>query len=100
MEQKKMLSIDEALKLHQRISPHFPPDFSDEETVLFLVDHLVKSMKDNQPSDYLMSIVIMSGMSLDEIVEKDTHEILSLFAEGIKENRVHDLMSFGEFLGM
>ena len=91
-----MLTIEKALELHELLSPHLPEYVDDS---LDYVGEIVMSME-TDPDTYIASIMMMSGLDQEEIVEKSIENILELFVSGLGENNIIGLRKFCITLGL
>lgn len=88
-----MLNLNKAVKLYNILNKHLP-DNNKELDSLSYVQHIVESIKDKNPRDYVDAVMIMNNMSFDELKKKDSNEILDLFIEGLSENKFVSLCDF------
>ena len=95
MEQMQMLSTDKAITLYQILNPHLPDEIDDG---LDYVSHIVKSME-TDPTVYLDTIVLMTGIVREELIEKEIDDLLELFVTGLGKNNVAALRNFCVSLG-
>lgn len=94
-----MLSIKDALKLYLLLKGHLPKE-KNLSDVKFM-HHITKSMlESHQEKNYAHAIMLMSNKSLDDLAEMSPQETLSLFVDGLVENRVLELAGFCKSLGM
>jgi hypothetical protein len=92
-----ILPIDKALQLYKLLAPYIPDDIDDE---LELSSQILNNIRNSEHKEVYAEVVILfSGKTLDELIAYNADEILQMFIEGIKENRLVDLKKFVEQVG-
>ena len=91
------LCISDALDLYMVLKPHLP-EKPDESGIRYVKD-IVDSMAEKNPQDYLDSILLMTGMTEDELEKGySTIEIRDMFVDGLVTNQIASLADFGRTL--
>jgi len=89
-----MINSQKALNLYILLRDHFPQE-NNEFDIVQLIRIIINSMADKgQHVNYHRSLMLMYDLSLDVIASSDPQDLLTMFAEGIVENNVIELMSF------
>ena len=95
----KSLTLDKALELYEILGAHIPEANKDTDAW----DFIGKIVKDiNSSSDhaaYTLAIELMSGKTLQELSEMNSGGRLTLFTEGLIQNKILDLVSFCKNVG-
>ena len=94
-----MLNSKKALSLYLLLKDHFPTENSDLENSEFdfiqVISIIISSMREKgQAVNYHRSLMLMFDVSFETIQESDPEDLLSMFADGLVENNVVELMSF------
>ena len=95
MEQTLMLSTDKALALYGLLKPHLPNEI---DGGLEYVGNIVKSMEVDPPV-YLDALVLMTGITREELAKKEIDDLFNLFVSGLGKNNVGALKNFCVSLG-
>ena len=90
-----MLNLEEALELYKILKPHLP-NVKEELDSLSYIKLIVNSMKNENPRDYVDSLMIMYNLEFDDLRKMNSDKILTLFIDGLSENKV---VSLCEFIG-
>jgi hypothetical protein len=94
-----MLNLPEATELYFLLSPYLPD--IDPENSLDYIQRIIKNIKDgDNPLDYAHAIRIMTGKTIQDLREYKAEEILTLFIEGLSENKIVALTNFMKSLGL
>ena len=94
----KPLTLDKAILLYEVLGEHIP-EFDEEDVLQFIgkiVDNIIQS---DRHKDYVDATMLMSGKEWNEIKEMESEEVLSLFTEGLAENKIIRLKSFFDKAG-
>lgn len=93
-----MLNLNDAIRLYYLLSPYLP-DKEIKQSIDF-VDIIIENIKNgDRPRDYADAIMLMHNITLEELKEYNTDEILGLFIEGLAKNKIFALAKFMESLG-
>lgn len=94
-----MLNLPEAVELYFILSPYLPD--IDPEDSLDYIHMIIKNIKDgDSPLDYAHAIRIMTGKTLEDLREYKAEEILTVFIEGLSDNKIVALADFMKSLGL
>jgi hypothetical protein len=94
-----MLNLPEATELYFLLSPYLPD--IDPENSLDYIHIIVKNInKGDNPLDYVKSIRIMTGKTITDLREYKVEEILTIFIDGLSENKIVSLANFMMSLGL
>lgn len=89
-----MINSQKALSLYILLRDHFPPE-KNEFDITTLIRIIIDSMiEKGQHVNYHRSLILMYDLSLDVIKDSDPTDLLNMFAQGLVENNVVELMSF------
>ncbi len=91
----KKLGLRDALKLASILDKYVDVDKSEKDVVDFISD-IVNII---EPSEYLLCVKLLTGMSDAQLSQLVSIEILTEFIEGLKENKIIALVSFYRNLG-
>ena len=94
-----MLPIDKSLELYGLIKPHLPEVDEGVEFVAF-IRAVIDSMRETDFVDYVMSVQLLHGLELDEVLEMESQDIFIAFLEGLSKNKIFVLVRFCESLGL
>jgi hypothetical protein len=93
-----ILPIDKALVLYKMLAPYIPDDIEDE---FELSMQMVISIRESENKGvYADAVSMMSGINLYSLVDHSAEDILNMFIEGMKENRIVYLKRFAEQVGL
>ena len=96
----KLLNIKDALKLYGILAQHLP-EADDSTIILDYVDEIVKSIvESNQHRSYLDAVSLMSGIPIEELLDKPIPDVIEMFVDGLVTNNVPLLKQFCEELGV
>lgn len=89
------LTFSKAMELYELLGVHIPEVEDENIDALEFIGKIVKNINTSGHHEaYTLSIELMSGKTLQDLREMIPEEILSLFTEGLMQNRVLDLKSF------
>lgn len=96
----KPLSIRDALKLCHLIGKHIP-DISEANTGLEFVGKIIDNISaSGNHRDYIEAVALMMGTTVESLVtELNTEEILTMFMEGLQDNKILFLQEFCKKVG-
>lgn len=95
---KDILTIEEAVRLYTLLAPFWPSE-PEENIVLFAGTILNNMQGDETAASYVEAVSIMSGYSMQEIVDGNTgDEVLDMFITGLSQFEVPKLKYFIESL--
>lgn len=89
-----MINTQKALNLYILLKDHFPEE-NNEFDIVQLIRIIIDSMAEKgQHVNYHRSLMLMYDLTLDVIKTSDPQDLLNMFAQGLVENNVIELMSF------
>ncbi len=89
------LTLDKAMELYELLGSHIPELEGNDIDALGFIGRIVDDINASGHHEaYTLSIELMSGKTLQDLREMIPEEILSLFTEGLMQNRILDLKSF------
>ncbi len=89
------LTLDKAMELYKILGSHIPEVEKDNVDALGFIGRIVDNINTSGHHEaYTLSIELMSGKTLQDLQEMIPEEILSLFIDGLMQNRILDLKSF------
>ena len=89
------LTLDKALELYEILGNHIPEVDGDNVDALGFIGRIVDDINASDHHEaYTLSIELMSGKTLQDLQEMLPEEILSLFTEGLMQNRILKLVAF------
>lgn len=89
-----MIDSQKALSLYLLLKDHFPQEKS-EFDIVQLISIIIDSMAEKgRHVNYHRSLMLMHDLTLDVIKTSDPQDLLTMFAQGLVENNVVELMSF------
>lgn len=96
----KPLSTNDALKLYQLIGKYIP-DLSSTTTGLEFVGTIIENIKTSgNHRDYVEAVALMMGTTVESLVtELKMEEILTMFMEGLQDNKILFLQEFCKKVG-
>lgn len=95
----KPLNLPEALELYEIIGKHIPEETDDE--ILDFVGKIVSNIRiSGEHRDYVKAVSILTGQSIDELLQVPPENILELFIEGLSDNKIIYLKEFSESIGL
>lgn len=90
-----MLNLTKALQLAELLDPYIPIEVDLDASLLDFIgkilDNIVASGKH---ADYLASIELMYGISIDDLVQKPVDDVVAMFADGLVDNKILALIEF------
>lgn len=92
----KMLGLADGLKLDKLLSAYLPEGGIPEDITSY-AHRLIEQLS---PHEYLDAVLLMSGESQEEILKKDSKDVLEIFLTGLVTNRVWELREFCKGLGV
>lgn len=96
----KPLSIRDALSLYKMLAPHLPNMVEENKTVLAYVSEIVRDIKEKRSDAFASALVLMTGLSVEELNEMEGEDIINLFIEGLVTNQITSLRSFCHEIGL
>jgi hypothetical protein len=94
----KPLNLPEALELYEIIGKHIPEEIDEE--ILSFVGKIVSSANKMGQGDYASSVILMTKQSAEELNEQPIEEILGTFMIGLTENKILQLQTFCNSIGL
>ena len=95
----KPLPLRQALELHRILSIHIPEEIGNDS--LEFIGTIIKNIRESgKHRDYVEAISIMTGLEQDEIVQHSVEDGIVAFTEGLAINRILELDSFCNKLGV
>ena len=96
----KPLPIDKALRLYRLIAPYLP-DVNETDTGADFIGKIIESIKDSgKHRDYVEIVALMMGTTVESLIENlNSTEILSMFSEGLEDNKILFLQEFCKKVG-
>jgi hypothetical protein len=95
------LTLDKAMELYEILGVHIP-EIQDKNADAF--DFVGKIIDNINASDdhqaYTLAIELMTRATLSDLQELSSESRLDLFAEGLMQNRILDLKSFCDRVGL
>jgi len=88
-----MLNINDALALYLTLYEYLP-DNPEEISNLDYIRGIIKNIKNEDPQAYVNSIKIMYNLKMKDIKEHSTEELLTMFIDGLEENKFFSLCGF------
>ena len=93
-----MLNTREALELYILLKDYLPGEMPD--TVFEFTGTIIQNIRNSEKQEnFGKALMLMSKQSVQELDEIGTHARIELFAEGLKENSVLDLLDFCKIIG-
>jgi hypothetical protein len=96
----KPLSIDKALRLYKLIAPYLP-EVSETDTGADFIGKIIESIKDSgKHRDYVEIVALMIDTTVETLIhDLQSDEILSMFVEGLTDNKILFLQEFCKKVG-
>jgi hypothetical protein len=96
----KPLSISNALKLYRLIGKYIP-ELSEADNGLEFVGKIIEDIKvSGNHRDYVEAVALMMGTTVESLVtELKMEEILTMFMEGLQDNKILFLQEFCKKVG-
>ena len=96
----KPLSIKDALKLYRLIGKYLP-EVSDTTTGMDFIGKIIENIKvSGNHRDYVEIVALMMNTTVENLVtELKMEEILSMFMEGLEDNKILFLQEFCKKVG-
>ena len=89
------LTLIKAMELYELLGNHIPEVDESNIDALGFIGRIVDNINTSGHHEaYTLSIELMSGKTLQDLQEMIPEEILSLFTEGLMQNKILDLKSF------
>ena len=88
-----MLNMEKGLELYLKLSPYLPEDTEDGSSLDYL-HAIISNIRNGNSKDYVDSLKIMCDINIDELKKHSTEEILTMFVDGLKENKFFSLHNF------
>ncbi|MBD3268437.1 hypothetical protein GF373_17355 [bacterium] len=88
-----MINLEKAVDLYNILEPYLPPK---ESKSLDFINYVVNGMLDSREGaeKYLRSVQIMHDLTMKELQKKSSEEVLTLFIDGLVENKFSSLHTF------
>ena len=88
-----MLNTKDAFRLYSLLENHLPEKV--DRDILDFVGTIIDSMIANgEHKNYTLAIQMMNNIMLSEIAEMEPLEVITMFTEGLIENKIMKLHSF------
>lgn len=96
----KPLSIRDALKLYRLIGKYLP-EVSKTTTGMEFIGKIIENIKDSgNHRDYVECVALMMGTTVESLItELKMEEILTMFMEGLQDNKILFLQEFCKKVG-
>jgi hypothetical protein len=93
----KTLNLQDALRLASIISKYLDVDkISPQADPIDVIGEIVNKIS---PEEYLVCVSLMTKMSIEKIKQEISLNVLSVFIEGLKSNKIITLLDFAKSLG-
>ena len=92
MKNTKILNIRDALKLYALLKDAIPENIDGNTTHFDFASIIMKKM--DVPENYGLSVMLMHGLSVDDLSKMKIQEIIRLFIGGLEKNNIWDLVTF------
>lgn len=90
------LNLYAAAELYDLMKPYLP-EIQDGDLQLGMLNRLVGNMVAIDPSSFMKSLVIMTGMTEDQLKQFEANDLKLAFLDGIKDNNLYEMqMILGE----
>ena len=91
------LNLEKALQLYTIIGKYLPENVDEYAEVFKFIGTIVSNINESgNHRDYVDAVLIMTDLSIDELLEMGYEEILGLFIEGLTVNQIISLKKFCE----
>lgn len=95
-----MLNLRNAILLAELLDPYIPDSPDLDAPILEFVGKILSNIVDrNSHADYLAATELMTGISIDDLLDKPVEEVFALFTDGLIENQILALIDFYRGLG-
>lgn len=93
----KPLNLEDALHLASILSAYVDVnELNSRQDALDFIDDIVKKIS---PQDFLHCVKMMTKKTEEDLEKMTGYDILALFSDGLRENRVISLLDFYKSLG-
>ena len=91
------LNLFDALRLASLLEPYIDIDnLNPDQEALDFVDDILKKVS---PQDFLLCVKLLSNKTEQDLEKYNGYEVLGLFTQGLRDNRIIDLLKFLKSLG-
>lgn len=95
-----MLTLSQACELYDLIIPYLPKETKEGEFAISYVSKILGNIRDGKDPDVFTRIMmLLTGLSRQELVSFDAEDIVSTFTDKLIENRVLDLVKYLREIG-
>ena len=94
------LSIRDAFSLYRMLAPHLPDKVDENKTVLEYVGQIVKDIKEKKSDSFANALVLMTGLTTEELINMEGEDIINLFINGLVVNQITSLGNFCRGIGL
>jgi hypothetical protein len=93
-----VLNLNDALLLYEKINLYLP-DHKEYDSGISYMRAIIQNIKSSGNGRiYLEILEMFSDKSIEELIELETDNLLKIFSDGLRENKILQLAQFGEFL--
>ena len=97
----KPLNTKQALKLYGMLRPHVKIEGLKERKLLPIAKEIIDSIVEKGVHQvYVDMVVLMSGLTINDLKEMKAPEVLDIFARGLVANDFIGLILFGDRMGL
>lgn len=94
-----MLTLNQAFDLYHILMPHLPKDVPEDMMMITYAKHILVSMEGKDGDAYTRAMMILTGLSRQELVGLPVKELLDTFMMKLSENHILELQKFMQEIG-
>ena len=89
-----MLNLSKAFELYRILTPYLPDKVEDDEMLVTYTKHILMNMQGKDEDAYTRAMILLTGLSRQQLVEFPVKELLDTFMTKLSENKIIELQKF------